>query len=400
MNCLRKALVCGMLISVSLSALELSLVPGFKNQEWAERVEFHGFLSQAWMNTTKNNYMANDTVGGSFSWTEIGLNASMQITDDLRIGGQVFIKELGQFGNWDPIIDWLYIDYRFTDWFGLRLGKLKIPNGLLGEYRDLTFTFPWAILPPGYSYVSRQYSTSVWGAGIYGNILLGGLGDMDYTFYYGTKSIDRDDAISVRTGEELSAMLPGAVTTDSWDITAMYGGQLLWNTSLDGLTIAATTIMSNLSSDSDSVLGKVTLEVPDYCISKLSAKYQTEKLTLIIEYSREYSGNLTVAIPAIGMNNRIERIDKESYYSSLSYQLTDFLSIGTYYGVSESRENRDDGKFLRDFAVNLQYKITDYWDVKLEAHACEGESTLLNFNNPGGLERRWYLFVVKTSINF
>ena len=82
-------------------------------------VEIHGFISQGYLWTTDNNYLA-DTEKGSFEFNELGINFSTWLSADLRAGIQLFARDLGTIGNDEITIDWAYADYHWRDWLGLR----------------------------------------------------------------------------------------------------------------------------------------------------------------------------------------------------------------------------------------------------------------------------------------
>ncbi len=68
-------------------------------------VQFHGFASQGFVYTDQNNWLTMSTSSGSAAMTDMGANASMAITDKLRIGAQVYDRNLGQLGQWHPTLD-------------------------------------------------------------------------------------------------------------------------------------------------------------------------------------------------------------------------------------------------------------------------------------------------------
>ncbi len=70
-------------------------------------VEMHAFASQGFIFTTRNNYLADNTTHGSFQFSEIGLNFTKTLTDDLRMGLQLFAQDLGPSGNLDARVDWI-----------------------------------------------------------------------------------------------------------------------------------------------------------------------------------------------------------------------------------------------------------------------------------------------------
>src|SRR5258707_626364 len=83
------------------------------------------------------NYLTMKTSDGSFVFTDGGLNISTQITDNLRVGAQVSVRNIGELGKGYPELDWATVDYKFTSWFGLRAGKVKTILGLYNDSQDV-----------------------------------------------------------------------------------------------------------------------------------------------------------------------------------------------------------------------------------------------------------------------
>ena len=114
-----------------------------------EDVDIHGFISQGYLKTTRNNYIA-DSTDGTFQFNEMGLNFTTRPMDKLIIGAQFFARDFGSVGNDQIQIDYALADYRFTDYFGVRAGKLKNPMGLYSEYRDIDMLRTCIILPQAF----------------------------------------------------------------------------------------------------------------------------------------------------------------------------------------------------------------------------------------------------------
>ena len=96
-------------------------------------VQIHGFASQGFVHTSDNNWLTMYTSDfGSGEFTEFGANASMQVTDQLRIGAQLYDRNLGGIGTWHPALDWAYAQYKWKPWFGIRAGRVKTVLGLAG----------------------------------------------------------------------------------------------------------------------------------------------------------------------------------------------------------------------------------------------------------------------------
>src|SRR5688500_7283119 len=103
-----------------------------------DQLQVHGFVSQGWIKTTQHNYLGNtERAQGSFDFTEVGINFTKPLADNVRVGLQIFSHDLGTLGNYAPQFDWYYLDYRAFDWLGIRAGKTKLPWGLYNEANDV-----------------------------------------------------------------------------------------------------------------------------------------------------------------------------------------------------------------------------------------------------------------------
>jgi len=46
------------------------------------------------------------TSDGSAAFTDFGVNVSVPLTDKLRIGAQMYDRNIGSLGDWHPTLDW------------------------------------------------------------------------------------------------------------------------------------------------------------------------------------------------------------------------------------------------------------------------------------------------------
>ncbi|MFT4531801.1 MAG: hypothetical protein ACI81F_002622 [Thalassolituus oleivorans] len=116
----------------------------------AQGVRVHGFFSQA-ATVSKNVNVRGDSTHGSFDFTEIGINISAPIMSNLRAAGQVVSVKTGADKSSEPEIDFLLMDWTFIDSGtsngGLRLGKVRLPNGLHYPARDVAAVRPGIFMP-------------------------------------------------------------------------------------------------------------------------------------------------------------------------------------------------------------------------------------------------------------
>jgi hypothetical protein len=359
----------------------------------ATSVEVHGFASQGFILTLRNDYLADRTTHGSFEFSEIGINFTTNLTESLRMGVQLFAQDLGPTGNYNAKVDWFYIDYRWRDWLGLRAGRLKIPYGLHNEIQDIDSARVPVLLPQSvYPLQSREILFAQTGAELYGFLRSRSLGALDYRAFGGTIFLDRN-----------SLTPPGAAFDLDFKVPYVVGGRILWETPLDGLRVGGSVEAVRLDTTAF-VPGIDPIKIKNHSLLWVgSAEYSIGDLTLTTEYSR-WSGNQRSNNPALSppLDNTSER-----GYVMASYRLTPWLQPGAYYSVlypdvrhREGRENRQ-----HDVAGTLRFDINPYWLVKLEGHYMAGTAGLLNplrINPPdiSTADKYWAAFFVKTSAHF
>jgi len=121
-------------------------------------------------------------------------------------------------------IDWAYADYRYRNWLGLRVGKVKKPRGLFNKTRDLDSERTCIFLPQSiYDDKNREASLASKGAGIYGTIPFG----IEYEITHGLFDIPQDGGIimNIQSGSGLDLQVD--------DIKPSTTGSILWNTPLE-----------------------------------------------------------------------------------------------------------------------------------------------------------------------
>src|SRR5687768_5775026 len=121
---------CRLLVSAPLVALASpALAIDLDETNTLSDVEVHGFVSQGFIKTIRNQYLVPQTKRGTFDLTEVGLNVTKTITDRLRVGVQFFGGGFVTTGAYNAKLDWFYLDYRWKDWLGIRAGRVKLPFG-------------------------------------------------------------------------------------------------------------------------------------------------------------------------------------------------------------------------------------------------------------------------------
>jgi hypothetical protein len=371
-------------------------------------LQIHGFVSQGFLLTTDNNYLA-DSERGSFEFTEVGLNFTQPLTDELRVGLQLFARDLGPLGDYSIKADWFYVDYRHASWLGLRAGRVKLPFGLYNEVNDIDQARVPILLPQSvYPVQNRDFLLAQTGVEVYGYVQLGnGGGALDYRLYAGTIFLETN-------------LAPGSpYDIESLNIPYVAGGRLLWETPLPGLraggsvqvlrldadllfdpmTFAPLVAADALPADFD---GRVNVEVPAL-LWVGSIEYLFENLQLALEYSR-WHVEAESSEPALFPESDTT---SERLYGMGAYRINSWFEPGLYYSlffpdVDDRDSSRD--KSQHDIAATLRFDINRHWLVKVEGHYMRGTAALNTALNDGtprvNLTRTWGLFLVKTTAYF
>jgi hypothetical protein len=385
-----------MLIAVS----SLALAPEARAVELGSEgdlasVEIHAFVSQGFILSANNNYLADNTTHGSFEFSEIGLNFTKSLTDKFRVGMQLFAQYLGPTGSYTPQFDWFYLDYRLKDWLGFRAGRVKIPFGLYNEINDVDSARVPILLPQSvYPVENVNYLLAQTGAELYGYLKSDHVGALEYRAYGGTILVD--------------TLIPPNTPYQVQDLYVPYviGGRLVWETPLEGLRFAGSIQTLRLNAtllDETMPMSPVTIGLPAE-LWVASAEYSAHELLLAAEYSRWYvqsSSTNTTLFPQTPLTT------SEHGYVMASYRVTKWFQPGAYYALEFPNISTRGGgpqNVQHDVATTLRFDINRYWLVKLENHFMSGTAELsssLNNNVPlGGLDRNWEVFLVKTTAYF
>jgi hypothetical protein len=380
-------LLGALLFCPSGQALELG-----DDGSWAS-VEVHAFVSQGFILTAYNNYLADNTTHGSFQFSEVGINFTKSITDKLRVGLQLFAEDLGPTGNYNAQLDWFYLDYRFRDWLAFRAGRVKIPFGLYNEIQDVDAARVPVLLPQSvYPEQNTNFLLAQTGGELYGYLKSRAAGALDYHAYGGTIFLDT------------ATLVPAGSPFQVQDFTAPYvvGGRILWEAPLDGLRMGASIQALRLDGTLLEGANSVKIAIPAV-LWVASVEYAAHELLLSAEYSRWYvksDSNNTMLFPATPLTT------SERGYAMAAYRVTKWLQPGMYYAVTfpdvDDRSGR--ANMQHDIATTLRFDINSHWLVKLEGHYMFGTAGLdstLNNNVPlSALPEAWGAFFAKTTAYF
>jgi hypothetical protein len=350
-------------------------------------VEIHGFVSQGFILTTGNDYIASDTTNGSFQLTEVALNLTREITDRLRFGIQAFAQNFALGGNFDLRADWFYIDYRWRDWFGVRVGRLKIPFGFFNDVNDVDSARVPILLPQStYPIQGRSFLFAQTGFELYGFARSRSAGALDYRLFLGTIFID--PAILVP---------PGAGAELQMNVRYVAGGRLVWETPLERLRFGLSAVAVHL--DVTAFAAGMMIPIRNQSLlSMASAEYAAGRLVLTAEYALWHTRQES-PLPSSNFSGTSERS-----YAMLTYRATSWLHPALYYALYfRDVNNRDAGSETRqqDVALTLRFDLNNNLLLKAEGHLMEGTAGLVAPLSitlpPANPERLWGVFLLKVT---
>lgn len=396
-----------MLVRKFMFAVAFCLAPAALHAQFdfklaGRSVQFHSFGSQGFLYSNQNNYMAMPTTKGSFAMTDGGANVSTQVTDKFRVGAQVYVRNIGEFGNWHPELDWAFGDYKFKSWFGVRAGKVKTVFGLFNDVQDMDSLHTFALLPQSI-YPADWRSTTIahTGGDVYGDINVKHLGTFSYSGFVGKMPLD------LRSGYDYASQAVNVKFDYRGGREA--GGDIRWTMPfglMTGFSYMDHDINANglLTTGATSSIYKQTTTANQW--KQFYAQYTLRNFRLDAEYRRNMRDtNLFRA----GVQSK-SITDSRSWYVAGTYRLTRKLEVGAYrsvYYVDTRKDTSPQNQHEFDTCVGARYDPVAHWYVKLEGHFIDGTPTTPSAArgfyaaaNTGSFLPTTNLLVVRTGFSF
>jgi hypothetical protein len=354
-------------------------------------LQVHGYATQGFVYSTNNNWDTTNSTDGSAAWTEAVVNLSVQPQPKLRIGIQARYYLLGTYGD-KIVLDWAQADFKVNEKIGFRVGKVKTPSGLLNETQDIDPAHLWVLLPQSvYPLASRSAQLDHYGGVVYGAIPLGeSLGKLAYRLFGGQRVVGGDDGY-FEPFRDQGLTLPNGITG------RVFGGNLRWDTPLEGLTAGA-------SVDSEHPSGSIaagpyvgTLSMRPVYAPYFFARYERNKIMLAGEYSR-IAAVSTVQFPDAPPVDT--HTDDRTFYVMASYKLAEKLTAGAYYSsFINLKLPVSSARYQKDWALAGRYDFNPYLYLKLEQHFVDGTAIGIDSDNPD-LRPNTRMTLLKLGVSF
>ena len=355
-----------------------------------DNLQIHGFATQGFLYSSRNNYLTMNSSSGSLRWTEGAVSVSDAVTDNLRIGIQFHMYEMGDFGGPNVIIDWASGDYKVNDRLGFSVGKIKTPIGLFNDSQDVDPLFLWVLLPQGlYPIDNRDFDLSELGGQVYGGLDLGKKrGRVEYRAHVGGSKLDANGGY-VRQLEQFGMSFPTPPSGKT------YGGDLRWVTPWQGLTIGASILTISL----DGTGPQGTVHIPTAAPVAYYAQWSKGRLHLAGEYWRT---PLRVTL-ATGAGSFVNPVDQRGWYPMVSVNATKKLQLGTYYShyLNHAGDTSLPQNYSKDWVVSSRYDFNPYCYGKIEGHFLHGDALgYYSSVNPNGLSTNSNMLAARIGFSF
>jgi hypothetical protein len=384
-------------------ALAMTSTPAFAQSSFKvgeKEVQVHGSVQQGFVFSSGNNFLTMNTRDGSGAMTDGAFNLGSQLSSKLRVGAQIYSRNIGDLGNGALQIDWAFADYKVNQTFGVRAGKVKTALGLYNDTQDMEFLHTWALLPQGvYPLDLRSVTIAHIGADAYGKLSLNKAGSLQYTVYGGV--IQDDTKGGYRYGLEDQGMnFQGDIASKG------VGFDTRWSAPVDGLTIGYSLLQAKKDLDITIPTLPIPLhvDVPMARVQALFGELQHDRVRFAAEWRQEATTTrLTPAIaPETTMTSR-------GWFASGSYRLNERLELGAYRSshvpdISLSAD--DDTNHIRDNAIAARVDLNSFWHVKVEGHFIDGNGNISYArgfylrSNPTGFEPTTRMLVIRTGVTF
>lgn len=378
------------------------VVPAFA-QLAGESLQVHGFLTQGYAISDRNNYLTMATSRGTAQMTDGGLNLVWRVNGKLRVGVQAYDRYIGDLGKGQASIDWALLDYHYRDWLGFRVGKVKTPLGLFNDAQDQEFLYTWALLPQSvYPLDLRETTHAHIGGDIYGFLDLRRKGLISYQTYAGKLASD------YRSG-----LLYGIEDSGFRNVvysSRITGYDLRWTSLHGGLTAGVSQSFSQSGFEANFVTAPV------------HGTYLFRQTGVYVEFARgpvrvdtEYRDGKALT-RASGLPAAYEQSGQKSpgWYAAISYRLNRWLESGVYRSEFRCSPLFNPPEVLTgpganhifDTALTMRFDLNPHWNMKIEGHFMDGFGSILSARgfypryHSNGITPTTNLLVLRTGFTF
>jgi len=375
-----------------------------------DRLQVHGFFSQAAAHTDKNNVGGNSDGGWGLDMREMGINVSYRPNADWMLSGQALARWAGSSDEGDPRVDYAFVDHTLSSdehgRIGVQIGKVKNPYGFYNTTRDVAHTRSGILLPQAV-YIDELRNTFLAAPGISIN---GNHYFQDASLEWAVNFIRPEVDAEALTAFMVSRQPGHFEGQNSWLAQALWeqeGGH--WRI---GLTLGNVemTYKAALPFPADLFPGNLALHTGVF-----SLEHNRETWSLTAEYmlTRQLRDEFIPLLPG-------NSFDKDStveagYVQGLWRFAPRWQAYARYEALYLDRKDKN-GKifniqsggavppwqrFSRDKVVGVRYDHNSSWALSAEYHDVDGTAWLPRLDNPAAqMQQRWQMFLLQAAYRF
>lgn len=373
------------------------------NVEAAEqKLRYHGFISQGLIDVDGSNFV-NDNGEVSSELTELGINASYQLSSNFRLAGQVVYLNGGNRYAEGTRIDYALIDwlaYTDTNWrINIYLGRFKNNHWLYSSSRDVPFARPSIILPQSIYFDGfRDIAVGADGAAIKISRSDDDYGNFDFNFSYGSNPISSKQADII-----LSKQSQGTVKQD-FEAQASFYWQPLFSPWRFGVSYLDSDFTYRANKAQDLFFdGSFSFQT-----TSINTLYEGEQWEFSGEFHESRFTTKGFFTPTFLKNPISHR-----WYVQSRYKLNHELTLLMRYETFASDKNDKNGNKMEqetnglvpayfayhdDTTIGLSYDLSSNFRVRFEYHWFQGTGRLtpVVLPNPTVNNRKnWQLWAVQ-----
>jgi hypothetical protein len=331
---------------VALAGATTAAADGF-----SDRIDFHGFGYQSYLQSSKNTYLGADSKG-TFDENSFNLVVTAKLDEKSKLWAMIDTDSDG------ARLGWAFVDYSVNDNFVLKAGQSKEPWGWYNEIFDARYLQMSTVVPHMYADAADMRDEAYRGAGL-SYSMDAGAGRLSFDAYTGAPVVLNSDASAA--AEKTYGLIGGVAT---------------WTTPVNGLRFRVSGFTHDRKVD-----GIVTREKSVVG----GVEYVADNWDFKSEYAHR-SSDSTVS----------------SYYVQAGYTFADrWTPFGRYdYIVTDKSLKSDPSYYQKTMVIGLDYKVNSYFSVRVENHFNKGYALPVASGEveAGAGNDKWNMF--GASVNF
>ena len=374
------------------------------NVEAAEQdFQLHGFIAQGVIDVDGSDFV-NDDGSLSAELTELGINASYQLSSNLRLAGQVVYLNGGNRYAEGVRVDYALLDwsvYESLDWqANIYLGRFKNNHWLYSSSRTVPFARPTIILPQSVYFDGfRDFAVGNDGVAFKLSHSDDEMGDFDFNLSYG------NSPISDEQGKILLSEFATGKAKQDYDLQSSLYWRPVFSQWRFGISLLDSDFTYKQNKESPDMFFDADFSFQFYTLNALyegeqwefsGEIYQSRFLTEGFYYPQYHSDNVA-----------------QGYYIQSRYKLTsDVTLLARYEDFYLNKEDKDGEKleeetgglvpayfgYHKDTTLGLSYDLSSNLRLRLEYHWFEGAGRLTPVVLPNPItnsNEKWQLWAMQ-----